>query len=143
MNDTDKIASALGLSPLTPEMVNEPMNSLEPIEIPPLPATVAQDEVIADIEKARQNINNILTKGEDSLTELISLAKQSQSPLAFEAATRLMKVMLDGNKDFIHVTEKKKYAKEDHSSTQAATTNVTNNNLIISTAELLKQLKGS
>jgi hypothetical protein len=74
---------------------------------------------------------------------MISLAKQSESPRAFEVASTLMKTLLDANKDFVEISTKKKYAiEEKNGPKEAAQTNVTNNNLILSTADLLKMLKG-
>jgi len=54
-----------------------------------------------------------------------------------------MKTMLDANKDYADISSKKKYAKEEvNGPKEAAQTNVTNNNLILSTADLLKMMKG-
>lgn len=102
------------------------------------------DETVQDIEIARSNIKNIIEYGDDSLREMINLAKQSESPRAYEVAATLMKTLLDANKDFVDMSMKKKYAKEEiiNPKDDAATTNVTNNNLILSTADLLKMLKG-
>jgi hypothetical protein len=141
----NKIADALGLRPLGEvldhdEIIQLPAERTD-IHVPVLPSTVATDEVIADIETARTNIESLMLKGADSLDELISLAKQSQNPRAFEVVSTLMKTLLDANKDFVGMSEKKKFAKEDNS-TQSGTTNVTNNNLILSTTDLLKMMKG-
>lgn len=102
-----------------------------------------EDETVQDIEIARSNIKNIIEYGDDSLKEMINLAKQSESPRAYEVAATLMKTLLDANKDFVDMSMKKKYAKEEIINPKdAATTSVTNNNLILSTADLLKMLKG-
>jgi hypothetical protein len=55
-----------------------------------------------------------------------------------------MKTLLDANKDFVEMSMKKKYAKEEilNPKEEQATTNVTNNNLILSTADLLAMIKG-
>jgi hypothetical protein len=54
-----------------------------------------------------------------------------------------MKTLLDANKDFVDMSMKKKYAVDEmNAPKEAAQTNVTNNNLIVSTADLLKMLKG-
>lgn len=140
-----KIAEALGLKPLDEVLVDKdesvPVVVEGSINVPVMPSTVAQDEVIDDIETAKQNISEILQKGADSLDELISVAKQSQNPRAYEVVSTLMKTLLDANKEFVTMSEKKKFAKED-TPTQQATTNVTNNNLILSTTDLLKMIKG-
>jgi hypothetical protein len=50
-----------------------------------------------------------------------------------------MKTLLDANKDYVEMSTKKRYAKEEDVSNQ---TQVTNNNLIVSTSDLLKMIKG-
>ena len=142
----DKIASALGLKPLSEvlEENKEPSVQLtvpEPVGI--VPAIVEDNETINDIEQARGNIKNIITQGDEALKEMIALAKQSESPRAFEVASNLMKTLLDANKDFVEMSMKKKYAVDEvNAPKEAAQTNVTNNNLIVSTTDLLKMLKG-
>jgi len=141
----EKIVAALGLRPLE-EAKNEEL--LVAIDVDdPLPAVqttdVEDDETIQDIELARSNIKNIIQQGDESLKEMIALAKQSESPRAFEVASTLMKTLLDANKDFVEMSHKKKYAKEELlGPKEAAQTNITNNNLILSTADLLKMIKG-
>lgn len=142
MNE-NKIAEVLGLRPLdqvSPDEIQTPA-VVEIMDAPPTPLAVAQDEVIDDIDQAKQNISKLMTKGVESLDELIAVAKQSQNPRAYEVVSTLMKTLLDANKEFVGMSEKKKYAKEDHPSGQA-TTNVTNNNLILSTTDMLKMIKG-
>lgn len=142
MND-DKLSEALGLRPLLEAKKDELPMVVEEIEVLPVQVTVEEDDTIRDIEQARGNIKNIIEQGDDALKEMISLAKQSESPRAFEVASTLMKTLLDANKDFVEMSTKKKYAKEElMGPKEAAQTNITNNNLILSTADLLKMIKG-
>lgn len=145
----DKIASALGLRTLEEifgsekETANTEVSIIQeetPIDVPVLPSFIAQQEVIADIEKAKVNIETLIKKGTDSLDEILIVAKSSQNPQAFQVAAVMLKTILDANKDFVSMSEKKKYAKED--SSDAVNTNVTNNNLILSTSDFLKMIKG-
>lgn len=139
----DIIANALGLRPL--EEAKQEELPVEVVEEEQLPDTTNDEaeENIRDIEQARKNIQNIITQGDDSLREMIDLAKQAESPRAFEVAANLMKTLLDANKDFVEMSTKKKYAiEEKNGPKEAAQTNVTNNNLIVSTADLLKMIKG-
>lgn len=143
----EKIASALGLKPLSEVLDMEETPSQDLIvqeeQAIALPDVVEDTETIRDIEQARSNIKNIITHGDDALKEMMSLAKQSESPRAFEVASTLMKTLLDANKDFVEMSMKKKYAVDEvNGPKEAAQTNVTNNNLIVSTADLLKMLKG-
>jgi hypothetical protein len=149
MNE-DPIERALGLRPIAdiPESDLAEARATLPAPIEELPTefvapSVESDETIRDIELARANIKNIIEKGDESLSEMIDLAKQSESPRAFEVASTLMKTLLDANKDFVEMSMKKKYAKDELiNPKEAATTNVTNNNLILSTADLLAMIRG-
>ena len=95
------------------------------------------EENLKDIELAKANIENIINLGDDAVKEMVEIAKQSESPRAFEVVSTLMKTLLDANKDYVEMSTKKRYAKEEQTTTQ----NVTNNNLIVSTADLLKMIK--
>jgi hypothetical protein len=144
MND-DKIASALGLRPLA-EVRDEEHNLPVEIEETPVPVVLSEqdDENIQDLETARQNIQGIIATGDDALKEMLLIAKQAESARAFEVVSTLMKTLLDANKDFVDISTKKKFAKEElNGPKEAAQSNVTNNNLIISTADLLKMIKGT
>ena len=144
----EKIASVLGLKPLEEALKETPKNEVVVKEtfgeiIPASNQSQTDDETIRDIDTAKQNIENIIRQGDESLTEIISIAKQSQSARAFEVVSNLMKTLLDANKDFVEMSTKKKYAVDElNAPKEAAQTNVTNNNLIISTADLLKMIKG-
>lgn len=148
----DPIEMALGLRPMedadySNASASDTAGSIS-VTTTTMPAVIAanadEDDTVQDIELARSNIKNIIEQGDDALKEMINLAKQSESPRAYEVASTLMKTLLDANKDFVEMSTKKKYAKEEilHPKDEAATTNVTNNNLILSTADLLKMLKG-
>lgn len=138
----DSITNALGLRSLKDVFENNPVDGeiVSSIEQPPLPSTVNSDEVVADIETAKQNIADLLVSAKTSFDSLSEVAKSSQNARDFEVVATLMKTLLEANKDFVSMSEKKKYAKED-SSSSAATTNITNNNLILSTTDLLKMIK--
>jgi len=144
--DNDKISTALGIRPLSEVRENEKSLTVEIIEESPLPAIQVadiDDENLRDLEEVRQNIKGIMETGEEAMREMLDVAKQSNSARAFEVVSTLMKTMLDANKDFADISTKKKFAKEEiNGPREAAQTNVTNNNLIVSTADLLKMMKG-
>jgi hypothetical protein len=141
----DKISELLGLRPIEEAKKDDLPTVVEEEILPPVvyDESIGDDETIRDIEQARGNIKNIIEHGDDALKEMISIAKQSESPRAFEVASTLMKTLLDANKDFVEMSTKKKYAIEEKMGPkEAAQTNITNNNLILSTADLLKMIKG-
>ena len=142
--DDDKLSSALGIRPLSEVNNDEEQNLPAEFEevLPPVVVSEEDDENVQDLETARQNIKNIIETGEDALSEILSVAKQSNSARAYEVVSTLMKTMLDANKDFVDISTKKKFAKEEIAAPKQEQ-NITNNNLIISTADLLKMIKGN
>jgi hypothetical protein len=116
----------------------------EALEIEPIPIATEvielKDPVEDDAEFARQNLRDLIEKGNDAADHIISVAKQSDHPRAFEVVAGMLKNLADMNKDLLEVQKRK----------QDLQPKVTNNtqNLTIdkavfvgSTAELLKQLK--
>ena len=126
--------------PINAFSTNEEVENLPAEQTIQLPATTDEgaEENLRDIELAKANIENIISLGDDSVKEMVEIAKQSESPRAFEVVSTLMKTLLDANKDYVEMSTKKRYAKEE----TKTETNVTNNNLILSTADLLKMIKG-
>ena len=153
MKNEDKISSALGIRPLSeieqdiPEendKLDNPPAEIEEVNPPALIDNFeVQEENLRDLEKARQNIQDVMETGQDAMKEMLEIAKQSEHPRAFEVVSTLMKTVLDANKDFADMSSKKRFVKEEiNGPKEAAQTNVTNNNLIVSTADLLKMIKG-
>lgn len=153
MKNEDKIGSALGIRPLSeveqdiPEendKLDNPPAEIEEVNPPALIDNFeVQEENLQDLEKARKNIQNVMETGQDAMKEMLEIAKQSEHPRAFEVVSTLMKTVLDANKDFADMSSKKRFVKEEiNGPKEAAQTNVTNNNLIVSTADLLKMIKG-
>lgn len=107
-----------------------------------LPAVPEPDrELLDDLDAAKSNINSIIEQGTDGLTDILSIAKQTESPQAFLAATAMMKALLEANREKVNMSEKKKFEKNEQPAAHAVT-NVTNNNLVLSTTDLLAMLKG-
>ena len=132
----DDIGNSLGLQPLD-EVIEAKVISKRV-----LPAVIgAESKLDKDYEYARTNFYNVIESGTEALEEMTEIAKQSESPRAFEVVSTLMKTLLDANKDFVEMSTKKRYAKEEDPSADKST-NITNNNLIVSTADLLKMIKG-
>jgi len=150
-NMNDKIAENLGLRPLAEireEELEPPLIEDYKLEVDEDTSMVIEhelpidDENLKDLTKVRENIEGVIALGNEAVREMLEIAKQSESARGFEVVSTLMKTLLDANKDFADVSTKKKFAKEEiMGPRENAQTNVTNNNLIVSTADLLKMLK--
>lgn len=128
-NTSDKISQALNLEP-----VPEPTGKITQV----LPALKAQNN--NDYEYARTNLYSIIEKGQSALDDILDIAKQSESARAFEVVTNLIKTMTEANKDLLELAKTKKDLEKEDLPDQK---NITNNNLVISTTDLLKMIKNN
>ena len=82
---------------------------LEPIEttateIVPVTNTVVND----DADFARQNIRELIEKGNLAVDGILNVAKESEHPRAYEVAANLIKNLSDLNKDLMEIQKRKK-----------------------------------
>jgi len=92
-----------------------------------------------DYEYARRNLYDVIEKGNNALEDIMDVAKQSESPRAYEVVTNLIKTMVDANKDLLTLAKTRKELEKYQEPEQK---NITNNNLFVgSSAELLKMIK--
>lgn len=96
-------------------------------------------QVDADFEFARENLMDVINKGQEALFDLMDVARQSQHPRAYEVLSTMMNTMVGASKDLLDLQAKKKKIMEEDPS--ASPQQVTNNLFVGSTAELQKYLK--
>lgn len=126
MDNKDVISNSLGIPPIP-----SPPN---PVIIPP----VSKEK--NDYEYARQNMYDIIEKGQNALEDIVDIARQSESPRAFEVVTNLIKTLADANKDLMDLAKKNKELTKPDASNEGNKT--VNNNLFVgSSSELLKMIK--
>ena len=112
---------------------------IPPIPSPPNPVFLPQKEK-NDYEYARQNMYDIIEKGQSALEDIVDIARQSESPRAFEVVTNLIKTLADANKDLMDLAKKNKELTKPDASNEGNKT--VNNNLFVgSSSELLKMIK--
>ena len=90
----------------------------------------------ADFQYARENLYNLIERGQDGLEELLEIAKQSEHPRAFEVVQQTIGQLTTTNKELLNLHKIKKDIKAERSPT-----NVTNALFVGSTAELQNMLK--
>jgi len=119
-------------------------NLSEALEIEPIPIQTEiielKDTVEDDAEFARQNLRDLIEKGNDAADHIISVAKQSDHPRAFEVVAGMLKNLADINKDLLEIQKRKQDLQPKVNNN---TQNLTIDKAVFvgSTAELLKQLK--
>lgn len=117
----------------------------EALQIEPIPVTATEvvevkDTVEDDAEFARQNLRDLIEKGNDAADHIISVAKQSDHPRAFEVVAGMLKNLADMNKDLLEV-QKRKHDLQPKTTNNTQNLNIDKAVFVGSTAELLKQLK--
>lgn len=111
----------------------DPPNEVEVIE------PNINKQIEDDYDYARRNLRDLIDSGMGDLDRVMEIARQSESPRAFEVATNLLKTLTDTNKDLLELAKKKKdilQTKEDKPQ------NVTNALFVGSTADLQKLIQG-
>ena len=96
------------------------------------------DHVESDYEYQRQNFYNLVERGNDAITGILELAKESEHPRTYEVAGNLIKQVAEVTEKLGDLQEKMKKLKEVPDS---APKNVTNALFVGSTAELQNILK--
>lgn len=124
---------------------NDDFPSKDVMIFPPsnLPASSEEEfntrYVDADYEYARQNTMHDIEKMDETIDDLMQLAKAAQSPRAFEVLANMFKIRIDAQKDLLELAKRNKDLKEQERS--QGETQVTNNTLVVSSDQLLKMLK--
>ena len=100
---------------------------------------VPNDESIdADYEYARENLKLFIEQGKVAMENIIFLAKEGESPRAYEVVGQLIKTLSDTNKDLLDLGKKVKDLKSKKDDTQQPSQHITNALFVGSTAELQK-----
>ena len=125
-NLNEKLSEALEIQPL------EIKQSTEIVEV--------KDVVDDDAEFARQNIRDLIVKGNDAASHIVEIAKQSEHPRAFEVAAGMLKNLSDMNKDLLEI-QKRKQDLQPKVTNNTQNLNIDKAVFVGSTPELLKQLR--
>jgi hypothetical protein len=108
--------------------------------VPSLPKE--EQHIDDDYEYARKNLRTLIDNGKGAMENLTFLAKEGESPRAYEVIGQLIKTLADTNKDLLDLSKKAREAKGMKSADEQKPQNVTNALFVGSTAELQKLIKG-
>ena len=118
---------------------------LPPAVIEPVQEVISENQVDQeeDYRLARKTFRQLINKGNDAIEGISDLAKESESPRAYEVMATLMKTVADTTKDLYALQKMTKDLKaEDKSRPQdEQRINVEKAVFVGSTAELLKKVK--
>ena len=114
----------------------------EEINAEQLPVVLeSADPVEADTAYARENIRNLIDTGSKAMTDLASVANQSESPRAYEVLATMMKNLSEMNKDLLALQKAKRELTPQ--SEAAKGVNIDKAVFVGSTTELLKMIKSN
>jgi len=139
----EKISDFLGIS-MDKEVIEIKEEDFVVAEQPKPREHVSKENsnVEADYEYARNNLKGLIENGKDVIANMMYLAKETESPRAYEVAGQLIKTIADTNKDLLDLSKKVKDVKKDEAKeVESGVTNVNNTLFVGSTAEL-QQLIG-
>lgn len=119
---------------------------VEPIQeqtVETLPVVIddAVNQVDADAEFARNNMRELISNGNKALTDLASVANQSESPRAYEVLATMMKNLAEMNKDLLELQKRKRELAPQSETTKGV--NIDKAVFVGSTTELLKMIKSN
>lgn len=90
-----------------------------------------------DYITVRKNLREILMTGADAIDSVLTVAKESDSPRAYEVAAQLIKAVADVNKDLLEIHKKVKEIEGGEASSQKATS-ITNNSIFVGSTKDLQ-----
>ena len=131
MNVDDHLDEVLGI-------IEKPKKEVIKTErfVPVISADDSGDSEI-DFQYARENLYNLIERGQDGLEEMLEIAKSSEHPRAMEVFGQLIGKLTETNKELLNLHKAKKDISQDTSGPK----NVSNNLFVGSTAELQRFLK--
>ena len=114
----------------------KPITTEHPVVNEPLSDVKDKDN---DFDLARKTLRGLISKNEEVLDNIISLAKSSETPRTFEVAGQLLKTQSEMAKDLMELHKQKKDIEKEEPKKIG-----TQNNVVFagSTAEIMKLLNG-
>ena len=131
MTNTDNIISeTLGIIKSKDKTISTP-KIISPVDS-------NEDDIENDYKYQRENLYNLIERGQDAIDGILDLAKEGEHPRAYEVALNGIKQVADVTDKLIDLQDKMKKLKE---VPNTAPKNVTNALFVGSTSELQKMLK--
>lgn len=122
----------------------EPMPSEEaklPVALPQTKPGLSDDQQ-DDFDLARETLRSLIHKGQNTLDDLVELAKNSEHPRNYEVAGQIMKTLSDTAKDLLELQKRAQALKQPDEVTPNKQIG-TQNNIVFtgSTTDLMKMLR--
>jgi hypothetical protein len=130
----DALSEALG--------IENAVEIIPPQQIQPVINTPHEDDDIkADYNLSRRTFRDLINKGNSAMESLTDLAKESESPRAYEVLATMMRTVADTTKDLYDLQKKTKDLRGMDKKDETTTVNVEKAVFVGTTAELLHRIK--
>ena len=96
---------------------------------------MTETDLTSDYDFSRDQYHNLVSKGNDALDELLSVAKESESPRAYEVAAQLIRNLSDTTKELLELQKAKKEIEKETKDPRTV-----NNSLFIGSTKELQDL---
>ena len=116
---------------ITPKVEVEKVN-------PVIPRPKEDQDITNDYKYSRENLYNLVERGQDAIDGILTLAKETEHPRTYEVAGQLIKNVGEVTEKLLQLQEKMKKLGEE---TKKGPNKVENNLFVGSTAELQKLIK--
>jgi hypothetical protein len=138
---SETLANALGIKHEV-EILPPIKQEVAVIEEPAAVGSVDQQE---DYTLARSTFRQLITRGNDAIEGISDLAKESESPRAYEVMATLMKTVAETTKDLYDLQKKTKDLLTNSGSKKLDETNITVDKAVFvgTTAELIRKVKNN
>ena len=139
MSFDKKISELFGIDQLP---VDQSSNLPAVVPEAPVSSTNTDDATVdGDYNYARKNIRELIERGMIDLEDIASIAKQSESPRAYEVMSTILKTVIDANKDLLVLAKAKKEIKQLPAGTGTPPGTVNNNLIVAPTSKINKFLE--
>ena len=133
----------------TDDIINQTLGIINPVDKAIAESSVTRTKIVStisndddidnDYKYQRENLYNLIERGQDAIDGILELAKEGEHPRAYEVAGNLIKQVAEVTEKLGDLQEKMRKLKEVPNN---APKNVTNALFVGSPAELQKMLKG-
>ena len=128
----EKLSEIFDVEPIP---ISEPKQTREIVEIS------SENVVEQDTDFARNNLKELINKGDTALKELAVVARDSQHPRAYEVMAGMLKNLADINKNLLDIQKQKQDLTGEKTSSKDV--NIDKAVFVGSTAELMKLIKNN
>jgi aspartyl/asparaginyl-tRNA synthetase len=142
MKTRDALSEALGIEHIS---ISDETEILLPVVVNEQPLPVENPDQEEDYRLARKTFRALITQGNDAIEGISDLAKESESPRAYEVMATLMKTVAETTKDLYDLQKKTKDLLTNSGSKKLDETNITVDKAVFvgTTAELLRKVKNN